>query len=66
MDYLAFNMQKFIQSGVMAIIRIDSPKDVIPTVEALAKGGVEFIEISLVIPTRLITSPGFMNSSVIR
>ena len=50
MDYLAFNMQKFIQSGVMAIIRIDSPKDVIPTVEALAKGGVEFIEISLVIP----------------
>ena len=50
MNYLTFNIQKFIQSGVMAIIRIDSPKDVIPTVEALANGGVEFIEISLVTP----------------
>lgn len=50
MNYLTFNMQRFIQSGVMAIIRIDSPKDVIPTVEALANGGVEFIEISLVTP----------------
>lgn len=43
-------MQRFTQSGVMAIIRIDSPKDVVPTVEALAKGGIEFIEISLVTP----------------
>jgi len=50
MNYLTFNMQRFIQSGVMAIIRIDSPKGVIPTVEALANGGVEFIEISLVTP----------------
>jgi 2-dehydro-3-deoxyphosphogluconate aldolase/(4S)-4-hydroxy-2-oxoglutarate aldolase len=50
MNYLASNMQRFIQSGVMAIIRIDSPQDVIPTVEALANGGVEFIEISLVTP----------------
>jgi 2-dehydro-3-deoxyphosphogluconate aldolase / (4S)-4-hydroxy-2-oxoglutarate aldolase len=50
MNYLALNMQRFIQSGVMAIIRIDSCKDVLPTVEALAKGGIEFIEISLVTP----------------
>ena len=34
----------------MAIIRIDSAEAVIPTVEALAKGGIEFIEISLVTP----------------
>ena len=53
MNYSALNMQRFIQSGVMAIIRIDSPKDVLPTVEALAKGGVEFIEISLVTPHAL-------------
>jgi 2-dehydro-3-deoxyphosphogluconate aldolase/(4S)-4-hydroxy-2-oxoglutarate aldolase len=43
-------MQRFIHSGIMAIIRLDSPKDVVPTVEALAKGGIEFIEISLVTP----------------
>jgi len=43
-------MDKFFQSGIMAIIRIDSPEAVIPTVEALAKGGIEFIEISLVTP----------------
>lgn len=53
MNYSAFHMQKFIQSGVMAIIRIDSPKAVLPTVEALAKGGIEFIEISLVTPRAL-------------
>lgn len=50
MNYSTFHMQRFIKSGVMAIIRIDSPKDVVPTVEALAKGGIEFIEISLVTP----------------
>ena len=50
MEYSAIMMQKFFQSGVMAIIRIDSSQDVIPTVEALAKGGIEFIEISLVTP----------------
>jgi 2-dehydro-3-deoxyphosphogluconate aldolase/(4S)-4-hydroxy-2-oxoglutarate aldolase len=50
MDYSTSHMQRFIQSGVMAIIRIDSPEDVVPTVEALAKGGIEFIEISLVTP----------------
>ena len=50
MNYIIMNMQRFIQSGVMAIIRIDSPKYVVPTIEALAKGGIEFIEISLVTP----------------
>src|SRR5512143_810418 len=43
-------MERFFQSGVMAIIRIDSPNAVIPTVEALANGGIEFVEISLVTP----------------
>lgn len=50
MNYSASHMQRFIHSGIMAIIRIDSPKDVVPTVDALAKGGIEFIEISLVTP----------------
>lgn len=50
MNYSASQMQRFFQSGVMAIIRIDSASDVVPTVEALAKGGIEFIEVSLVTP----------------
>lgn len=44
------DLNEFTKSGVMAIIRIDSPKDVEPSVEALLKGGIEFIEISLVTP----------------
>lgn len=48
-----FDIQKFIRSGILAIIRIDSPKDVLPTVEALANGGIEFIEISLVTPNAI-------------
>ncbi len=50
MHLLASTMHRFFQSGVMAIIRIDLPTAVVPTVEALAKGGIEFIEISLVTP----------------
>lgn len=50
MHSLASIMQRFFQSGIMAIIRIDSPSAVMSTVEALAKGGIEFIEISLVTP----------------
>jgi 2-dehydro-3-deoxyphosphogluconate aldolase/(4S)-4-hydroxy-2-oxoglutarate aldolase len=46
----SLNVQKFIESGILAIIRIDRPDDVMPTVEALANGGIEFIEISLVTP----------------
>lgn len=34
----------------MAIVRIGSPEGVLPTVEALRKGGLEFIEISLLTP----------------
>jgi len=45
--------QKFLGQGVIAIIRIDSSDDVLPTVAALVKGGVEFIEISLVTPHAL-------------
>ncbi len=50
MNSLASILGRFFQSGVMAIIRIDSPNAVIPTVEALARGGIEFIEISLMTP----------------
>jgi 2-dehydro-3-deoxyphosphogluconate aldolase/(4S)-4-hydroxy-2-oxoglutarate aldolase len=44
------SIERFFRSGVMAIIRVESPDNVVPTVEALAKGGIEFIEISLVTP----------------
>ncbi len=50
MNSLASIMERFFQSGVMAIIRIDSAEAVIPTVQALAMGGIEFVEISLVTP----------------
>jgi 2-dehydro-3-deoxyphosphogluconate aldolase/(4S)-4-hydroxy-2-oxoglutarate aldolase len=50
MKQLSSCVQRFMQSGVMAIIRIDSSKDVVPAIEALAKGGIEFIEISLITP----------------
>ena len=46
-------MQRFLDCGVLAIIRIDSPQDVTPTMEALARGGVNVIEISLVTPHAL-------------
>jgi len=44
------NIQKFVESGILAIIRIDRPNDVLPTVDALVDGGINFIEISLVTP----------------
>jgi 2-dehydro-3-deoxyphosphogluconate aldolase/(4S)-4-hydroxy-2-oxoglutarate aldolase len=50
MELSKSNIERFFQSGIMAIIRIASSKDVIPAVEALLKGGIEFIEISLVTP----------------
>jgi 2-dehydro-3-deoxyphosphogluconate aldolase/(4S)-4-hydroxy-2-oxoglutarate aldolase len=50
MNPLSSCMQRFVQTGVMAIIRMDSSKDIVPTVEALASGGIEFIEVSLVTP----------------
>ena len=43
-------LQHFFDVGVMAIVRIDSPDDVDPTIAALAKGGIDIIEISLVTP----------------
>lgn len=43
-------LQHFFNVGVMAIVRIDSPDDVEPTIEALADGGLDVIEISLVTP----------------
>jgi 2-dehydro-3-deoxyphosphogluconate aldolase/(4S)-4-hydroxy-2-oxoglutarate aldolase len=46
----ATNIQRFLKNGVMAIVRIDSAPNVIPTIEALAQGGIDFIEISLVTP----------------
>jgi 2-dehydro-3-deoxyphosphogluconate aldolase/(4S)-4-hydroxy-2-oxoglutarate aldolase len=53
MNPLSSCMRRFVQTGVMAIIRMDSSKDIFPTVEALASGGIEFIEVSLVTPQAL-------------
>lgn len=50
MNNPALVFQKFMQQGVIAIIRFNSSEDLLPTVSALVKGGVEFIEISLVTP----------------
>lgn len=43
-------LRRFFDLGVMAIIRIEAPAAVIPTVDALLKGGLDVIEISLVTP----------------
>ncbi len=43
-------LQHFFDVGVMAIIRIDAPDRIKPTLEALLKGGIDVVEISLVTP----------------
>ncbi len=50
MGNMADKLQHFFDVGIMAIVRIDSPDDVQPTVDALIKGGIDIIEISLVTP----------------
>ena len=50
MKYMNEKLQRFFDIGVMAIIRIDSRDDVNPTIEALFRGGINIIEISLVTP----------------
>lgn len=50
MKHMTEKMQRFLDVGVMAIVRIDSQLDVNPTIEALLKGGIDIIEISLVTP----------------
>lgn len=53
MNSIIKNMQRFLDCGIMAIIRIDGMREVIPTIEALANGGIDVIEISLVTPHAL-------------
>jgi 2-dehydro-3-deoxyphosphogluconate aldolase/(4S)-4-hydroxy-2-oxoglutarate aldolase len=43
-------LQHFFDLGVMAIVRIDSEDRISPTLEALLKGGLNVVEISLVTP----------------
>ena len=50
MGSMVDKLQHFFDVGIMAIVRIDSPDDVQPTVDALIKGGIDIIEISLVTP----------------
>ena len=50
MSIMLDKLQHFFDVGVMAIVRIDSPDDVDPTIEALVKGGIDIVEISLVTP----------------
>lgn len=43
-------MNRFINSGIMAILRADDPKNIIPALEALIDSGIDSVEISLVTP----------------
>ncbi len=43
-------MNRFIHSGIMAILRADDPKNIIPALEALVESGIDTVEISLVTP----------------
>ena len=43
-------MNRFINSGIMAILRADDPKNIIPALEALIDSGIDTVEISLVTP----------------
>ncbi len=53
MGNMADKLQHFFDVGIMAIVRIDSADDVQPTVDALAQGGIDIIEISLVTPNAI-------------
>ncbi len=50
MKHMSEKLQHFFDVGVMAIVRIDSQEDINPTIEALLKGGIDIIEVSLVTP----------------
>ena len=50
MKQMSKTLQRFFDVGVMAIVRIDSKENINPTVEALLRGGIDHIEISLVTP----------------
>jgi len=41
---------RFIESGIMAILRADDPKNIIPALETLVESGIDTVEISLVVP----------------
>ncbi len=41
---------RFIESGIMAILRADDPKNIIPALETLVENGIDTVEISLVVP----------------
>lgn len=43
-------LTRFIKCGIMAILRSDDPRNIIPALEVLIDGGINTIEISLVTP----------------
>jgi 2-dehydro-3-deoxyphosphogluconate aldolase/(4S)-4-hydroxy-2-oxoglutarate aldolase len=47
------DMQRFVDTGIMAIIRLKKSVELLQTVEALLKGGVSFLEVSLTTPDAL-------------
>ncbi len=53
MKQMSKKMQGFLDVGIMAIIRIDSKKDINPTIDAMLWGGINHIEISLVTPNAI-------------
>jgi len=44
---------RFIESGIMAILRADDPKNIIPALESLVESGIDTVEISLVVPNAI-------------
>lgn len=44
------NLDRFIRCGIMAILRSEDPKNIIPALEALIEGGIDTVEVSLVTP----------------
>ncbi len=50
MTYSHNLMTRFINSGIMAILRADDSKNIIPALEVLVESGIDTVEISLVTP----------------
>lgn len=50
MTYAYELLNRYLDSGIMAILRADDPENIIPALEVLSANGIDTIEISLVVP----------------
>lgn len=44
------NLQRIVNTGVVAVVRAESPEQALKTAEAVMKGGIDVIEITLTVP----------------